>query len=69
MTKDEYKVLHKYICRRHNCTDCPIDKYFPCDETTPKEDLLKCSLKEAATSGCSKKILDILTKYAKAVIV
>ena len=69
VTTDEYRVLRYYICNRHDCRECPIDKYYPCDEATPKEDLLKYSLKEAATSGCSKKILDILNKYAKAVIV
>ena len=41
MTINERRTLHAFICNGNRCSDCPIDKYAPCDTMTPDADLLR----------------------------
>lgn len=68
MTKTEYDALRRFICGGHNCSDCPIDKYVPCSELTPEEELVRYA-REEFNSRPLKTIYKILVKYARGVMV
>lgn len=67
MTKDEYMILRSFICGSHNCIDCPLDRYVPCDEVTPEKEMLFYARKESAERA-GLKVRRIIGKLSKAVV-
>lgn len=68
MTAEEYRVLYGFICGRHNCIDCPLNKYIPCNKVTPEREILfyaRCELKTRA----DRKVANIIAKLSKGVVV